>query len=180
LHLVSEGLDWEYNPVWSPDSTQIAYYSAGENGAFIYIVNADGTTPRVLTPLASAIPSIAWSPDGKQIAYIGGFAGQQEITLINADGSNPQQLTHNVLQEYNLSWSPDGSYIAFDTFGDQQNPNMSDIYVMDMANPLRITQVTDNATDDYFPVWSPDSQWLAFITVNGNNHEVVLSNVAGN
>ena len=46
-------------PVWSPDSTQIAYWGGGGN----WTINADGTNQRFFS-----FGSLAWSPDSTRIA----------------------------------------------------------------------------------------------------------------
>jgi len=45
---------------WSPDGTQIAFLSGGEENLEIYVVNADGSNPTRLTTGGASHP--AWSP----------------------------------------------------------------------------------------------------------------------
>jgi Tol biopolymer transport system component len=63
-------------PAWSPDGTQLAYYSdLGNNNAGIYVANADGTNPMFIAPalhhpaeiqwgVASSIPASSGTPSG--------------------------------------------------------------------------------------------------------------------
>jgi dipeptidyl aminopeptidase/acylaminoacyl peptidase len=59
----------ESGAVWSPDGTRIAFRSASDNGAEIYVYwLANGKTAR-LTQLDRSPQGLSWSPDGQQIAF---------------------------------------------------------------------------------------------------------------
>lgn len=47
-------------PSWSPDGTKIAFYSKRDGAYGVYVMNADGTSPLLLTPSLDYDPS--WSP----------------------------------------------------------------------------------------------------------------------
>ena len=59
----------ESSPRWSPNGDQIAFVSAGENGAeiFLYWVNT-GNFARI-TQLPKSPSSLTWSNDGQQLAF---------------------------------------------------------------------------------------------------------------
>ena len=101
------------------------------NGEFVYLVNADKTTPDGALIRVSVIggavqkilegiwSSISFSPDGKQIAYVRLFpaSGESWLVIANADGSGtPQTIARRKLPDYfskeGPSWSPDGQRIA--------------------------------------------------------------------
>ena len=58
------------DPVWSPDSRQVAYSVSSPEGWKIYSKAADGTgSPKELLSAADTIHPSAWSPDGKILTY---------------------------------------------------------------------------------------------------------------
>lgn len=81
-------------PDWSPDGSQITFFSYRDGNFEVYVMNADGTDQRNLTnnPAIDGRPS--WSPNGEKIAfYSTRYAEQEEIFVMNADGSKPTRLT---------------------------------------------------------------------------------------
>ena len=59
----------EHSPVWSPDSSQLAFLHERDFRRQVGIFNADGTGLRLVGPETSAanILGYAWSPDGKTL-----------------------------------------------------------------------------------------------------------------
>ncbi|MCI0711721.1 MAG: DPP IV N-terminal domain-containing protein [Chloroflexi bacterium] len=49
IDLTSFSGEWDYDPTWSPDDTQIAFISNLATGD-LWVINADGSSPRKLTP----------------------------------------------------------------------------------------------------------------------------------
>jgi len=126
------------NPVWSPDSTRVAYASNRAldgsdalnqfGNSNIWVARADGSGAQPLTTLnvqsGGTMRSPAWSPDGGKIIFASDLAlsgsgianPADNIWVINADGSGLQPLTRltNVSVSAPL-WSPDGAKIAFES-----------------------------------------------------------------
>ena len=57
-------------PAWSPDGTKLAFVGPhiGDYFAQVYVVNADGSSPR---PVGRGVDP-AWSPDGSKLAFTSG------------------------------------------------------------------------------------------------------------
>jgi Tol biopolymer transport system component len=101
-----------YNPTFSPDGTQIAYFDGwGDNSHSLRIMNADGTSVRVLIDQAPKavghVDDLVWSPGGSRLAF---SAEEGGIWIVGVDGSG---LTKVIPDGVNPSWSPDGSRISY-------------------------------------------------------------------
>lgn len=95
------------SPVWSPDGNKIAFGSSTQVGTVdLYVMNADGTNPTILTNHEVNNWNQVWSPDSTKIAFISERDGDQEIYMISVDGSNLVQLTNNKSNDYSPVWSP--------------------------------------------------------------------------
>lgn len=141
----------DFDPVWSPDGSQIAFVSNRDNenpGQFIYVMKADGSEVRQLTfEDGSDLPD--WSHDGSSLTY----TSNGDIYIIKADGSGQSvNLTNSPEIEHHSSWSPDGNLILY-ALGENDK---QDIYVMnsDGSKPI---QVTDNG-QNHEAKWTIDGR----------------------
>jgi Tol biopolymer transport system component len=153
-------------PVWSPDSTRIAFqrYDQDQQGPSVYVIGADGTgLDRVA---AGGTP--AWAPDGSAVTVWrpdlsvrppgdGVVPIPEALFVVELDGGGERQLTPFEVRDTSgiPAWSPDGRMIAAgdrllgidgtvllrldpgDTWGDLPwSPDGEDLVVMD-GNPER-------------------------------------------
>ncbi len=128
--------------------------------ASVYVIGADGSSPRTLTnrPLAfDASP--AWSPDGARIAFESTIDGKRGIWVMQADGQGLRRLTDGPGSDGSPAWSPDGARIAFmsDRDGNQE------LYVVGLDGQ-GLRRLTDHPAADGYPAWSPDGTRLAFVS----------------
>ncbi len=80
-----------YAPAWSPDGRRLAFVVARVGDAQIYLMNADGSAPRRITPSGlNLLPT--WSPDGQSIAFLGSRDGALSVYVMNADGTGQRRL----------------------------------------------------------------------------------------
>ena len=104
-------------PSWSPDGRKIAYSASPKPGLWfapfnIYLMNADGTHPVMLTKewRWAYEYSPSWSSDGSRIAFQRREPdGTYDIYAIKIDGSGAANLTRTPrVEDYSPSWRPSG------------------------------------------------------------------------
>jgi TolB protein len=124
--------DWE--PVYSPDGMTIAFDSFNRDGfvVAIWLMNADGSDIRRITPPELECINPHWSPDGEKIAFrTHGYNPQNnDIWVINRDGNGLHRLTGTPSSDLDIpvayyneapSWSPHGHAITFDQYDPKTN-----------------------------------------------------------
>ena len=173
-------------PAWSPDGTQIAFYSARDLSAgffHLYIMDSDGSDERSLvsSSLISTRQPPVWSPDGSRIAFVAFQRDPTEtrrdiVHTVRPDGSG---LTELGAAASSPAWSPDGTRIAFIREGDKTRG----LYTMDPdGRDQRL--LSSFSRDDHFWYnnlsWSPDgSQILYGVSAIGYPTPVVVVGVDG-
>ena len=142
--------DWD--PVFSPDGSRIAFVSNRENeeggGQFIYIMNADGSNVYQLT-FEENCDYPDWSHDGSWIIY----TSNDDIYFVPVDSpGSSTRVTESPEKEISPTWSPDGTKIAW-LSGDDGNWNVFS------AGPegQDMVQVTDTGTINRL-VWTTDGR----------------------
>jgi Tol biopolymer transport system component len=154
-----------FQPAWSPDGQQIAFYSRTRGG--IWTIPASGGTAKQLTDFGSRP---AWSPDGRTIVFQSGALTDlapnhrtippSVLWLVPAAGGRPRQLTRAgepAGGHGSPAWSPDGKKIAF-TVEDVSS------YGFWMVEPETgvFRQILPNAVD---PVFAPDGKGIFYSTL---------------
>jgi Tol biopolymer transport system component len=159
----------DYQPRFTPDGEHIVWVRCqpGDGVCAIWIMEADGTHHRALTPyqeddVVDFWPSV--SPDGSTVAFTRfGYRGfNARIWLMGIDGSNPHPITAARLEAGAPEWSPDGSRI---TFTNRFVRLYDFIYSMnaDGSDVQRLTHVA-YPHNDAVSVYSPDGSQIAFFS----------------
>ena len=96
---------------WSPDGQSIVTYSGEPWHREVFIMNADGSGTRQLTPTGGNSQGPSFSPDGKWVvftAYFDKYGDDHgcEIYVIRVDGTDLRRLTNNDYCDYQPRWGP--------------------------------------------------------------------------
>lgn len=138
------------------------------SGEHVFVVGADGTGLRQLTPQGRAVyrsPDV--SPDGRTVVVVHEIpsfdAGQAVLATVPIEGGTPTWLSEETWVIVDPTWSPDGERIAF--AGSPGGP--FGIYVLELASGnVRLVPGTDEI-DVGDPTWSPDGSRIAFEAWDG-------------
>jgi Tol biopolymer transport system component len=151
---LTRGLDGP--PQYSPDGSEVAFVRTKpgvqpDGAGALFVVGADGTGPRRITPWGSAFLDLAWSPDGAWIAFQRPYG---QLYLVRPDGSDLHEVPLDLPSGAGAtrpSWSPDGAWIVFAL----ERNGSSDIYAV-RPDGTGLTEVTGSpGTDDTLPDWAP-------------------------
>jgi TolB protein len=169
----------DFAPIWSPDGSKIAFMrmQAIPNEAIppdarppisIYVMNADGSEQRNLTPEGSrSFRNLVWSPDSKQLAVectekSTDRSGDGQICVLNIDGTGMRRVVPAELTGQAPVWSPDGRWIAFR--GQAQGEGLHvGLYLVSPDGSQQRTVRSDIAVSGTF-AWSPDSRELVYVS----------------
>jgi Tol biopolymer transport system component len=160
-------------PAWSPDGSKIVFQSNRSGEWHLYVMNADGSSLRDLTPAMKDCRNPSFSPDGSKIVFYSAAAGNEEIYVMGADGGGVTNLTKNPAGDIHPHWSPDGSKIIFESLRD--DPRAYDVYLMN-ADGSGTTRLTATKEDETCAQFAPDGKHLVFLRGFGNgNDDIMLS-----
>jgi len=169
------------NPIWSPDSTKVAFMGGSEVGSMdykhdLYVINADGSNMDNITNHDGYMYSPAWSPDGTKIAFYTYDSINRGICVVTVNDSDMETFTYQPdYFEGSPQWSPDGNKIAF---ASNRDGNW-EIYVMDVDGTNLTNLSNSSESADRYPYWSYDGGMIAFASDRDGNWEIYVMNSDG-
>ncbi|MGK2963298.1 MAG: protein kinase domain-containing protein, partial [Gemmatimonadaceae bacterium] len=163
-------------PRWSPDGSQLLYYSRGRQ----YIIPTLGGIPAAV-PALDSLSDCAWSNAGDRLAC--STFPLAQLVVSGPQGESPRVFANTEAVAV-PAWSFDGKFIAyargnpFFLYGENiGNHAASSIWVVraDGGDPVRITGDTHLNTN---PVWTPDGSIL-FVSSAGGSRDIYVQKIGG-
>ena len=142
--------------VWSPDGTQLAFFSArpGEDQD-LYVMPSGGGEPRRILSRPGAQWPVSWSPDGRVLVFEDGPGFSRDVWLLPF-GEEPRPLAVTRFNERGGVFSPDGRWIAFVT----DESGRAEVYAQPFPGPGPKVPLSRNGGIQ--PVWSRNGRELFF------------------
>jgi TolB protein len=141
------------SPSFSPDGGRIAFVSDRLGEPAVYVMDASGGEPRLVSGYTygrrgySTSPD--WSPTGPWIAYSTRVAGVAQIAVVGSDGRGARLLTDRGRNE-DPSWAPDGRHLVF---ASPDRDGSGGLFVLDTVTGKVRTLVAGRGFG--LPAWSP-------------------------
>ncbi len=179
---------YDYMPVWSFDSKQIAFASNRFGNFGVFLVAAEGGNVSRVTTYSGAEYPYAFTPDGKHILYGANiqlpagsaaypYGGFNQLYKIPVEGGRPEQLLSTPVE--NVAISKDGKKILYQ---DDKGPENQwrkhhtssitrDIWMYDFAS-RKFTQLITTPGEDTDPVWGPDHSTVYFLSERSGSFNV--------
>jgi Tol biopolymer transport system component/imidazolonepropionase-like amidohydrolase len=183
---LTDGIEWNFQPRFSPDGRRIAFISDRDGAENIWIMDADGTNPvQVSKEREHLLHNPAWSPDGDYIAARKNFVSQRSIPagaiwLYHRGGGDGVELVerlHGAQSQKNIAepnFSRDGRYVYFSQdvtpgrvweYNKDANEGIFEIRRLDRETG-EVETVVSGPGGAIRPVISPDGNKLAFVRRN--------------
>jgi Tol biopolymer transport system component len=121
----------DFNPVWSPDGSRIAFSSDRRGARDLYIKSASGTGDEELLLESDRNKNAEdWSRDGRWLAYNEAAPGAgNDIWTLSLDTRQPRPFLQTRFNEDEAVFSPDGKWIAYRS----AESGRSEVYVQPFA-----------------------------------------------
>ncbi|MBC7895434.1 MAG: S9 family peptidase [Cytophagaceae bacterium] len=172
--------------------TQLDYRQDGQGfttpgSNHIFVVSADGGSPRQVTSGDWDHGTPQWMPDGKTIVFSANRVPEAEYTWRQSDiyavdvmGGTIRQLTRRNGPDGSPTPSPDGRLIAYTGYDSTRASwKDSELYIMnaDGSNPRQISGTLDRSPQAL--VWAPDNSGVYFTAENEGSRNMYFASVGG-
>ena len=161
-NIITEAFDGKTDLSWSPEGDRIAFFARSENERLLFVYDAlsGNELDRISIPGIDVEASPAFSPDGKSILFSGNQAGVVDIFRYDLEARQATHVTRDEFYDSNPSWSPDGRWIVFN----RRINRYEKIFMVDAADPSRLTQLTFGESSEIQPSFSRDGKTVYYVS----------------
>ena len=203
---LTQGIDWNFQPRFSPNGKEIAFVSDRDGGDNIWVINADGSGSRQVTQEKEHnLHNPYWTPDGQWIAARKGYVSARSIPagsiwLYHSHGSEKTRSglmsvdrLHGEESQKNIAepaFSPDGRYLYYSQdmsagipWKYNKDPSKGIFSIRRLDRETRTTETFVSGPGGAIrPIPSPDGRYLAFVKrqVNMNSALYIKELESGN
>ena len=161
--LTTEG--HEQDPIFSPDGKWIAFEGQYDGNADVYVMPAEGGTPKRLTWHPGQDVPVGWTNDGKKVLFVStreAYADFTKLYTVSVDGGVPEALP--MWRAIEGSYSPDGTEFAYvpnmqwqgTSWKKYRGGQTTPIYIVKLSD-LSVVKVPRENSNDSSPVWVGDT-----------------------
>ncbi|MBI1759900.1 MAG: PD40 domain-containing protein [Acidobacteria bacterium] len=144
---LTTGVGAEFDPLFSPDGTKVAFTGQYDGNVDVYLIPATGGVPQRLTYHPDADRVAGWTPDGKSVLFVSGRTSvsrrYEKLFTLALDGGLPQEVP--LPMAHAGAYSPDGSRLAYEPI--QRAFAMWKRYRGGMATPIWIANLSDSSVE---------------------------------
>jgi tricorn protease len=150
------------DPVWSPDGSQIAWFSDASGEYQLMLGDPTGVAkPREMAlPSAAFFSALAWSPDGKQLLFQDNHLNLWTLEVASGKATRVDTDAYfDPPHQPDAVWSPDSKWIAYSKVLDS---HMRAVFVYSLAES-KAFQLTDGLSDAISPAFDTGGKYLFFL-----------------
>jgi tricorn protease len=151
------------NPVWSPDGTQLAWFSDASGEYELMLGDPLGMTkPRTISlPSTAFFSDLEWSPDGKHLTL---EDNHRNLWLFEVSSGKITRLDTETFvdpqRQFDAVWAPDSKWIAY---AKNLPSHLAAIFVYSLADGSS-HQITDGLADSISPAFDASGKYLYFLS----------------